>query len=69
MNSKFAVDLRDYITVSVECPDCHAHYQLKLRRDHSILCQKTKGRVLVRCPECAKSKKLGSDNFEIKGRN
>jgi len=61
MDAKFAVDLRDYVTVQVECPDCHTHYQLKLRRDHSILCPKNNIRVSIRCPECAKSKRLNKN--------
>jgi len=66
MNAKFAVDLRDYTVVKVECPDCHVKYQLRLSRDHSILAQTENGEIFIHCPACAKAKKLGTDNFEIR---
>ena len=67
MDNKFAVNLRDYVTVTVLCPGCGQKYLLKLRRDHSALAQRENGEILIYCPACAKAKKLGPDNFEIKG--
>ena len=55
MDAKFAVDLRNYATVPVECPDCHLHYQLRLRLDHSALSKKVNDRISVRCPDCARA--------------
>lgn len=66
MDAKFSVNLRDYVTVTVLCPGCNAKYLLKLRRDHSALSQRENGEILIYCPACAKAKKLGADNFEIK---
>ena len=54
MDAKFALDLRNYTRVPVECPDCHVKYELRLRRDHSILSEKVNNRILVRCPDCSK---------------
>ena len=54
MDSKFAVDLRDYIVVKVGCPDCHVKYGLRLRLDHLALCQKENSNIFVRCPNCCK---------------
>ena len=58
MDAKFSVNLQDYFSVPCECPDCHAHYSLRLRKDHSALAQKQEGRVLIRCIECSKNKKV-----------
>ena len=69
MDAKFSVNLQDYFSVPCECPDCHVHYSLRLRRDHSALASKVEDRILIRCPKCCRAKKLGADNFEIKGRN
>ena len=69
MDAKFAVNLRDYVTLTVLCPGCNAKYLLKLRRDHSAIAQRENGQILIYCPACSKAKKLGADNFEIKGRN
>ena len=66
MDAKFSVNLRDYVTVTVLCPGCGQKYLLKLRRDHSALAQRENGEILIYCPACAKAKKLGADNFEIK---
>ena len=66
MDGKFAVNLNDYATVSVRCPGCSRKYQLRLRYDHSALAQKENGEILIHCNECAKTKKLGKENFEIK---
>ena len=55
MDPKFAVDLRNYATVPVECPDCHALYQLRLRRAYSALSEKVNNRISMRCPECSKA--------------
>ena len=68
MDAKFSVNLRDYVTVTVLCPGCNAKYLLKLRRDHSALSQRDNGQILIYCPACCKAKKLGRDNFEIKGK-
>lgn len=68
MDDKFQVDLRQYSTVSVRCPGCNAKYLLKLRRDRSALAQRDNGQILIYCPACCKAKKLGADNFEIKGK-
>ena len=57
MDAKFSVNLRDYFSVPCECPDCHAHYSLRLRRDHSALASKVEGRILIRCPECCKARR------------
>jgi hypothetical protein len=66
MDGKFAVNLNDYATVSVRRPGCGRKYQLRLRYDHSALAQKEKGEILIHCNECAKNKKLGKENFEVK---
>jgi len=55
LNDKFVVDLRDYTVVKVECPDCHLHYNLRLRLDHSALFEKENNKIFVRCPDCAKA--------------
>jgi len=68
MDDKFSVNLRDYTTVPCECTDCHVHYSLRLRRDHSALASKVEDRILIRCPECCRAKRLSGDNFEIKAR-
>jgi RNase P subunit RPR2 len=67
MDDKFQVDLRQYSSVTVRCPSCDAKYQLRLRYDHSALAQRENGEVLINCPECARAKRIGRDNFEIKG--
>jgi len=58
MDAKFSVNLRDYTTVPCECPDCHAHYQLRLRKDHSALATKENGLIKIRCIDCAKNRKI-----------
>jgi DNA-directed RNA polymerase subunit RPC12/RpoP len=68
MDDRFQVDLRQYSTVAVRCPSCSAKYLLKLRQDHSALAQRENGEILIYCPECARAKRLGRDNFEIKGK-
>ena len=62
MDSKFAVDLRQYSAVQGECPDCGARYQLRLRYDHSELAQKDNGLIKVRCVGCCKAKRGGQNN-------
>jgi hypothetical protein len=57
MDPKFAVDMRQYSTVKVECPDCGRTYQLRLRYDHSELAQKDNGLIKVRCPDCCKAQR------------
>jgi hypothetical protein len=69
MDDKFSVNMNDYCTVTVLCPGCNTKYLLKLRKDHSALSQKENGQILIYCATCRKAKKLGPDNFEIRGRN
>jgi hypothetical protein len=64
MDPKFAVDLRNYVAVPVECPDCHVHYQLRLQFDHSALFQKQQDRILIRCPGCSKAKRAFKHDTE-----
>ena len=64
MDPKFAVDLRNYATVPVECPDCHVHYQLRLQLDHSSLLQKQHDLILIRCSECSKSRRAFKHDTE-----
>ena len=64
MDSQFSVNLQEYAVTGVTCGQ---KYLLKLRRDHSALAQRENGEILIYCPACAKAKKLGPDNFEIKG--
>ena len=57
MSNKFSVNVEDYFSVPCECPDCHVHYQLRLRRDHSALYRKANERISIRCPDCARANK------------
>jgi len=56
MESRFAVNLSEYSTVTVQCPDCGTKYQLRLRRDHSALANSQNSLVKIRCIECSKRK-------------
>jgi ribosomal protein S27E len=62
MDSKFAINMVEYQTVTVICPDCSAKYLLKLRREHSALSTKDNGMIKVRCPDCCKAKRGGLNN-------
>ncbi len=66
MDDKYDVNLNDYSTVEVTCPDCGQKYSRRLHRDH--VAQKRNGELMVHCPDCAKAKRVGVDNFEIKAK-
>ena len=58
MDAKFSVNLAEYSTVTVQCPDCGRKYQLRLRRDRSALANRENSLVKIRCIECSKKKKV-----------
>ncbi len=59
MNSKFAVDLREYVLVGCECPSCGRQFQLRLNRIHNATIKRSEnGRALVICCDCAKAGRI-----------